>query len=648
MTSQFIVNHLWQSSCFAVLAGFLAFVLRKNSAKVRYWVWLSASLKFLVPFALLASLGTMIPRPTRTPASAVAPVFLDTFFQVAEPLSPTFDATVPAHAPVAWAPTAISMWALGFLAIALARCRSWIAVRSGLRAGVPIELPIPVRALITPGAEEPGIVGFLRPVLVLPARLLEHLNDRQLSAILTHEMCHVRRRDNFFAAVHMVVEAIFWFHPLVWWIGSRMVEERELACDEEVLRMGCDPTDYIEGILKVCRFYTESPLPCVSGVTSADVKKRLRAILAGSIARELTTGRKVALAAIGLITLAAPIVIGVLSPPSIRAQSQQSTVDRAVPTPVKPSTAPQIVAQQSVTQAAPAATATAQIPGDASEVAARVKKFEVASIKPCAEPGGGGAGRGGGAGGAGPSPGRLRTNCQTVAGLINTAYVRFESGQRNGPRNVPLSGGPAWITSSSERYEINATAEGTPSPEVMQGPMLQALLEDRFKLKIHRETRNIPVYAMTVAKGGPKLQASATGSCNPEGPRPSNPREAELAAAKLVPGEKPACGVGFIRANGPNLIVDPHGIRLDEFAKNFLSILDRPVIDKTGITGSFDLHLEFAPDDSTPGVQLGPSDTPSGASIFTAMQEQLGLKLESDRGPGEFLVIDSIERPSEN
>ena len=101
-------------------------------------------------------------------------------------------------------------------------------------------------------------------------------------------MCHVRRRDNFFAAVHMVVEAIFWFHPLVWWIGSRMVEERELACDEEVLRMGCEPADYVEGILKVCRLYTESPLPCVSGVTGADVKKRLRAILAGGIASELS------------------------------------------------------------------------------------------------------------------------------------------------------------------------------------------------------------------------------------------------------------------------------------------------------------------------------------------------------------------------
>ena len=150
--------------------------------------------------------------------------------QIAEPFSPALQPTVPVHAPLDWVPVAIGVvWALGFLAIMLARCRSWLGIRAALRASTPIELPIPVPALIMPGAEEPGIVGFLRPVLVLPAQLLEQLNPRQVRAILTHELCHVRRRDNFFAAMHMVVEAIFWFHPLVWWIGSRMVEERELG-----------------------------------------------------------------------------------------------------------------------------------------------------------------------------------------------------------------------------------------------------------------------------------------------------------------------------------------------------------------------------------------------------------------------------------
>ena len=186
-----------------------------------------------------------------------APVFPNTLVQFAQPFSPTLQPAVAVHVTLDWAPVAIGVvWVFGFLAIMLARCRSWLGFRTALRNSTPIELPIPIPALITPGAEEPGVVGFLRPVLVLPAHLLEHLNPRQLGAILTHELCHVRRRDNLFAGVHMMVEAIFWFHPLVWWIGARMVEERELACDEEVLRRGCEPADYVEGILKVCRLYS--------------------------------------------------------------------------------------------------------------------------------------------------------------------------------------------------------------------------------------------------------------------------------------------------------------------------------------------------------------------------------------------------------
>src|SRR5580658_5865941 len=459
MTTSFIINHLWQSSCFALLAGLLAFVLRKNSPKVRYWVWLSASLKFLIPFALLVSLGGVVPRPTRRLVSVAAPVFSNTLVQIAQPFSPAPRPSVSVQTPLDWARVAIGVvWALGFLAIMLARCRSWLGFRAALRASTPVELPIPVAAMITPGAEEPGVVGFLRPVLVLPADFLEHLNPRQLGAILTHELCHVHRRDNLFAGVHMMVEAIFWFHPLVWWIGSRMVEERELACDEEVLRMGCEPADYVEGILTVCRFYIESPLPCVSGVTGADVKKRLRAILAGTIARELTAAKKLTLAALGLAALAAPIVIGVLNAPAIRAQN------------------------------APSAT----------------PKWEVISIKPCElkrQPGpyppAGNS-----------SPGNLRTNCFPLLdsmgiGLIRQAYSEEDF--------TPINGAPSWVQDAF--YQIDAKAEGSPSIATMRGPMMRALLEDRFHLKIHHQTVEGQVYFLTVARGGSKLKPFKEGDC---------------------------------------------------------------------------------------------------------------------------------------
>lgn len=322
MITQSVINHLWQSSWFVLLAGLLAYALRKNPAKIRFWVWLSASLKFLMPFVLLVRLGTAIPGADRHPVSVASPAVSNTIVQITEPFSTAFSTTVSASTRVDWALVAIGVvWALGFFAIAVARWRSWLSVRKALRRSTPIELPIPVPAFISPGVEEPGIVGFVRPVLVLPAQVLEHLTPRQFEAILVHEMCHVRRRDNFFATIHMVVEAIFWFHPLVWWIGARLLEEREVACDEEVLGRGCEPADYVQGILRICRFYAESPLSCVSGVTGSDIKKRLRAILEGSIAPELGGVKKATLAAIGVAALAVPILAGMLKAPAIHAQS---------------------------------------------------------------------------------------------------------------------------------------------------------------------------------------------------------------------------------------------------------------------------------------------------------------------------------------
>jgi bla regulator protein BlaR1 len=600
MTTEFIINHLWQSSCFVILAAVLALLLRKNSPKVRYWVWLGASLKFLAPFALLVSLGRVVPRPARHGISVDAPVFPSTFVQIAEPFSPASPSTVPAHAQIPSAPVAIGIaWALGFFAIMLVRYHSLVRIRATLRASTPVDLPIPLPAFIAPGAEEPGIVGFLRPVLVLPTQLLEHLNPQQLDAVLTHELCHVRRRDNLFAAVHMIVEAIFWFHPLVWWIGSRMVEERELACDEEVLQMGCEPTDYVEGILKVCRFYTESPLRCVSGVTGADVKKRLRAILAGSIARELNFGRKVALAAIGLAALATPIAIGVMEAPLIHAQTQVPT---ATP------------------------------------------KWEAVSIKPCEDSGPPAPGLRGGS--LGVSPGRLHIRCFSVGTIVNAAYVTF--GGLN--PNTPVSGGPGWI--HSDQYDIEAKAEGNPGAVTMEGPMLQALLEDRFRLKIRRETKEVPVYDLTVAKGGFKLQPMKEGSCITfDLPNAQTNAQTDLKATLADLAR--SCDTGGFSPLSTNLTRTAgfHGMTLDTVAKRLsaaASGLGRTVINKTGIEGVFDFQFEFSIDQVAGAPGDAPSEPSGVPSIFTAIQNAAGLKLEPAKGPGTSLFIDSIERPSEN
>src|SRR6266853_964057 len=120
----------------------------------------------------------------------------------------------------------------------------------------------------------------------------------------------------------MLVEAVFWFHPLVWWIGTRLIGERERACDEEVLRLGSEPRAYAEGILKVCEFYLESPLTCVAGITGSNLRKRIRGIMTHRVARQLDAGRKLLLVAAAAAAVAGPVAIGVLNAPQIRAQSQ--------------------------------------------------------------------------------------------------------------------------------------------------------------------------------------------------------------------------------------------------------------------------------------------------------------------------------------
>jgi uncharacterized protein (TIGR03435 family) len=175
----------------------------------------------------------------------------------------------------------------------------------------------------------------------------------------------------------------------------------------------------------------------------------------------------------------------------------------------------------------------------------------------------------------------------------------------------------------------------------MAGPMLRTLLEERSRLKLHRETKESTVYALTVANSGVKMKEVPEGSCIPfdvnHPPRPRAPGEP-------VPN---ICGRRSINHNGPYLAVDMRGMTMDEFAKEFLSGLpqmDLPVIDKTGLRGRFDFHLEYTPQPGSTAATQGDAD---GISIFEAVQ-QLGLKLERAKGGLEVLVIDHAEKPSAN
>jgi uncharacterized protein (TIGR03435 family) len=259
----------------------------------------------------------------------------------------------------------------------------------------------------------------------------------------------------------------------------------------------------------------------------------------------------------------------------------------------------------------------------ASQTAAQKLAFEVASIKPASAcPPITAASR------AVPARGRISV-CAPLNVTIQRAY--FYYGRDVPSLDAEIEGGPSWL--SSDRYEINAVAEGDATQEQMLGKMMQQLLEDRFKLKAHYESRDIPVYALTIAKGGPKLKNFEEGSCVP--------LEESVNRISQV---TPPCGVIVIYPHDNNLRLDAHKLTVSNFAGRAKGVLrlDRPVIDKTGIDGVFSFHLEFAPSQTVLG---GPSNAPS---IFTAIQEQLGLKLEPTKGSEEVLVIDSVQRPSEN
>jgi len=198
------------------------------------------------------------------------------------------------------------IWMCGFAAVAFIRLRDWRRIRSAVRSSVPADILAPVEVRFSPGIAKPGVVGFFRPVVMLPLGIFQHLTRPQLEAVLAHELCHIHRRDNLCALIHMTVEAIFWFHPLVWWIGARLLQERERACDERALSLGSEPSDYAEAILRVCRFFLESRVLCVPGVTGSDLKRRVEAILSNNIAQSLNRPKKFLLLSVGAAAVIIP------------------------------------------------------------------------------------------------------------------------------------------------------------------------------------------------------------------------------------------------------------------------------------------------------------------------------------------------------
>lgn len=598
-----LADHLWQSTLVAVAAGLLTLILRQHRARARYWLWLVGSLKFMVPFSLLVSIGKSIKwLHHSTPAASPALYFAmkeigQPFTQAAAPAVGATTASMAHSSLLHFFPVVLSaIWLCGLLAVLSVWTMRWhrisAAMKSSdlLRQGREVAalrrleriggIRKPIDILLSRASLEPGIFGITRPVLIWPEGISHRLEDAHLEAILAHEVWHVRRRDNLYATLHMLVEAVFWFYPLVWWLGSRLLEERERACDEEVIELGSDRQVYAESILRVCEFCLSSPLACVSGVTGANLKQRMVHIMSDRLVHKLDFAKKLMLTAAAFLAIAVPITFGLFH--AAPGQAQPQTEEASVALPV----------------------------------------WESVSIKPYNN----------------PNPlqnakvmfslkdGTFIARGITLRNLIEMAYHVQES---------ELTGGPDWLDSS--RFDVDARLNSARSAAIKNaGPkganfddrlFLKSLLTNYFKVAVHQESRNLSVYELAVDDGGSKLQLAK-----------------EMGMSHLGNGE-----------------LVSQGIPIELLANQLSTRLGRTVVDRTGLTGLYAFNLRWSPDpnENVREMQMvsrregdAPATPPAAdqtraPNLLIAVQEQLGLKLEAKTEPVPVLVVDHAESPSE-
>ena len=410
---------------------------------------------------------------------------------------------------------------------------AWQRTLDGLRMRVRVSAP--VRLLVSALVQVPTVVGWLRPVVLMPVGALAGLPAEHVEALLAHELAHIRRHDYLVNILQNVIESLLFYHPAVWWISGHIREERELCCDDAAVEISGDAFSY------ACA------LADLAAARSAHFNPALAAN-GGSLTERIS-----------------------------RLLNQPTRAPRPLPGPGA------VIATLLIVVAAC---------GLFGQTQPARRTFEAVSIKPNA--------LGGGHSHSRTNPGRLSAQ-MTAKSLIEMAY---------GVKEFQVSGGPGWL--DHDNYDFEATT-GEPTkflPGVLE-QYLQSLLEDRFHLKFHRETKEFPTYVLVVAKGAPKL----TPHSGDEGTGTNS------------------------HGNGVKITMTGTKLSMAGFASFLARETDRPVIDETGIPGEFDVKMEWSPDQS---------EGSPGPSIFTALQEQLGLRLASSKGPVEIIVIDSLEKPSEN
>jgi bla regulator protein blaR1 len=592
-----LADHIWQSSLFAVMAGLLTLLLSKNRASTRYAIWLFASLKFVIPFSLLIVMGSHF----QSVRSSTSPVFKG--YKLVQSLNEPFAAaTAPSQVAntrtqveklfARTSPTLLVLfWGVGFvsvlsfwsfrvrgISVVSRKAKTVTEGREFLilnRARQATGQNRQIRLALSSSSIEPGIFGFIHPVLILPTGISERLTDEQMEAIMVHELCHARRHDNLAAALHMFVEAIFWFHPLTWWVGKGLLDERERACDEEVLQLGVDPQGYAESILKICEFYVQSPLLCTSGVTGSSLKKRIEVIMQNRTPLQLSFPRKLILGCVSAFAITIPFAYGVFRPLQTHAQTIIPAFNLDTDLPTSPF----------------------------KSVSIRLDRESQGMLSF-----------------GWFTPEMFSTRGATLRDLIGEAYY-LQSGQ--------ILNGSEWT--NSDRYDIRARFteseankvqslnQDNQTPECLK--TLQLLMNDRFKLVLHRETRLVPTYVLRVIEGGPKLHPATPGDTYPNG-------------MKDMYGK----GHGGMVSFGDGKLVF-QGVPIASLVKLLTTEpqhMDRIIADNTGLSGNFDFAMDWPP----PSSGGGPSP-----ALVKAMEDQLGLTLQASNSVIPIVVVDHAEQP---
>jgi bla regulator protein blaR1 len=408
----------------------------------------------------------------------------------------------------------------------------------------------------------------------------------ELNRTIVHELEHVRRRDWLSQCVARFVCAVYWFHPLIWIAHRQLALEAERACDDAVL-WRAEATDYADQLVALAkRISISARLSAPAMASRSDLAARVGAVLDSHQRR----GRAGATWVIAAFAVSAFIAAAV-SPLTIVAIGQGVS-----------------------------------------------GKFEVASVKPCTTgeilPTRGGGARGGGYGGGrfGTSPDTLTVTCMTVEEMTHLAYAASGNALLNDPRRpneLRVEGGPEWVY--KDRWSVEAKAAAPTERRVMTGAMLQSLLEGRFQLQQHRGTQQEQMYGLVAAKSGMKIRPIEPGGCVNRATA-SAEQKGDLATF--------FCGTTTSVDEG-RVTIRIGGTTLARFASVLSGYADRAVIDKTGQTGLFNITIAFAP------MTAPPSET-SAEPLVSALERQLGLKLEQARGPAEHLVIDRVEKPRIN